>query len=105
MQDNIIIADGAITGTLTKLTSGALVNKWGAGYFLALAATNIDSDTLYTTVCMNPTVSSGPVALDPDGLFVLKVTDKDAQVVNVTQHGLFNTLVQEFDVSGLTLAT
>ena len=105
MQDNITISNGAITGTLTKLTSGALVDGWGAGYFIGLKATNIDTDTLYTTVCMDPSVSSGPVALEDDGLFVLKVTDKNTQVVNVTQHGLYNKLVQKFDVSGLTLAT
>ena len=105
MQHDIAIADGAITGTINKLTSGSLVDVWGAGYFIGLHATDIDSDTLYTTVCMNPSVSSGPVKLDPDGLFVLKVTDKNAQVVNVTQHGQYNKLIQEFDVSGLTLAT
>ena len=33
MQTSVAVANGAITGTLKKLTSGQLVTDWGESYF------------------------------------------------------------------------
>ena len=40
IQTGVTIANGAVTGTLHKLTSGQLVTDWGEGYFLALKFTH-----------------------------------------------------------------
>ena len=104
LQENIVVADGAITGTLKKLTSGALVNRWGEGYFIALTMSNIDADTLYTMAGLNPSVSSGMVKLDSDNTIVCKVTNKTSQKFEVIQYSQYSVCKQVFDLSGLTLA-
>lgn len=104
LQEDIVIADGAITGTLKKLTSGALVNNWGAGYFIALTMSNVDSDALYVMAGMDPSVSSGMVKLDDDNTIVCKVTNKTTQKFKVIQYTQYSATVQVFDLSGLTLA-
>lgn len=104
LQENIVVADGAITGTLKKLTSGALVNRWGEGYFIALTMSNIDADTLYTMAGLNPSVSSGMVKLDADKTIVCKVTNKTTQKFEVIQYSQYSACKQVFDLSGLTLA-
>lgn len=105
LQSDIAVADGAITGTLIKQTSGALVDKWGEGYFIALTMDNIDSDTLYIMAGMDPSVSSGFVKLDPDNTIVCKVTNKSEQKFVVIQYSQYSAKRQVLDVSGLTLAT
>lgn len=104
LQENIVISDGNITGTLKKLTSGALVDKWGEGYFIALTMTNIDSDTLYTMAGLNPSVSSGMLKLDADNTGVWKITNKTTQKFEVIQYTQYSSCKQVFNLSGLTLA-
>ena len=103
MQTSVAIANGAITGTLHKLTSGQLVTDWGEGYFLALKFTKNNARITSIKVGLNPSVSSGLVELDADMDGVFKITDKDAQKfeVDVTDGTLTYTLM--FDLSGLTL--
>lgn len=104
MQSNIAIANGAITGTLKFLDSGALVTGWGEGNFMALKFT-VPSGATSCKVGLSPSVSSGLVELDDDKDGVFKVTDKDTQkFVIVTTNGQY-TLTQEFDLSGLTCET
>lgn len=105
LQSDIAVADGAITGTLIKQTSGALVNKWGEGYFIALTMDNVDRDTLYIMAGMDPSVSSGFVKLDPDNTIVTKVTNKTTQKFVVIQYSQYSATRQVFDLSALTLAT
>lgn len=104
LQSDVAIADGAITGTLTKQTSGALVDRWGAGYFLALTMTNVDSDALYVMAGLEPSEGSGLVKLDADNTIVCKITDKSTQKFKVVQYTQYSATVQMFDLSGLTLA-
>lgn len=107
MQTGLSVANGAITGTLKYLDSGQLVTDWGAGNFMALKFTNIDSDATSVKVGMEPSQGSGLVELinDPDKNGVFKVTNKDIQkfVVESTVGGFLNR--QEFDLSGLTCQT
>lgn len=103
LQTGITVSDNAITGTLKYVSTGSLAETWGAGNFLALKFSDIDSDTVETKVGLVPSVSSGLVALDEDLNGVFKVTDKDNQVFHVEQIDADgNKHVQEFDLSGLT---
>ena len=103
MQTGITIADGAITGTLKYLDSGAIATDWGAGNFMVLKFTPPE-DATSVKVGMRPSVSSGLVELigDPDMNGVFKVTDKDEQVfvVRTTVGGAINE--ETYDLSGLT---
>lgn len=106
MQEDLAVADGAITGTLKYLSSGALATDWGAGNFMALNFADIDSDASYVLVGLDPSVSSGLQKLDADHDGVFKVTNKATQKLIVQQwtaDGLYKQ--QAFDLSGLTLAT
>lgn len=106
MQQDLAVANNAITGTLKYLSSGQLVTDWGAGNFMALNFADIDSDASYVLVGLDPSVSSGLQKLDSDHDGVFKVTNKATQKLIVQQwtaDGLFKQ--QTFDLSGLTLAT
>lgn len=104
MQTSVAVANGAITGTLKKLTSGQLVTDWGEGYFLSLKFTKNNAKITDIKVGLDPSVSSGLVSLDEDMLGVFKITDKDAQkfVMICTDDEV--SFKQSFDLSGLTLS-
>ena len=103
MQTSVAVADGAITGTLKKLTSGQLVTDWGEGYFLSLKFTKNNAKITDIKVGLDPSVSSGLVSLDPDMLGVFKITDKDAQKFVVISTDGDVSFKQTYDLSGLTL--
>ena len=103
MQTSVAVADGAITGTLKKLTSGQLVTDWGEGYFLSLKFTKNNAKITDIKVGLDPSVSSGLVSLDPDMLGVFKITDKDAQKFVVISTDGEVSFKQTYDLSGLTL--
>lgn len=105
MQSGLTVANGAITGTLTKLTSGSLVDTWGEGYFMALKFTKNNAKLTSIKVGMNPSVSSGLVELEPDMLGVFKVTDKDSQRFEILATDGELEFASFFDLSGLTLST
>ena len=107
MQSGITVSANAITGTLTKLTSGQLVTDWGEGYFLALKFDDFSTGLTYANVKvgLRPSVSSGLATLDSDKNGVFKITDKNAQRLVVIQTDASgNSLTQEFSLSGLTLS-
>lgn len=95
-----------ITGTLSYLTSGQLVNDWGEGYFLALKWNSLDSHTDKLWVGLTPSAGTGLIECfsDPDRNGVFKLTDITKQKFNLVQgaDGYGNTR-QEYDLSGLTL--
>lgn len=103
MQENIVVGTDKITGTLKYLSSGQLVTDWGAGYFLALKFSNIDTDAEKVMVGLEPSVSSGLVALDDDLNGVFKITNKDTQKFVVESVNGNQTTWQYYDLSGLTL--
>ena len=104
IQSDIAVNNGAISGTLLKQTSGALVDSWGSGYFIALTMSNVDADALYVMAGLDPSVSSGMVKLDADNTIVCKVSNKTTQKFKVVQYTQYSATVQTFDLSGLTLA-
>ena len=103
MQTSISIANGAITGTLHKLTSGQLVTDWGEGYFLALKFTKDNANATSIKVGLRPSVSSGLVELDADMDGVFKITNKDNQVFVIQVSDGEVTYTKTYDLSGLTL--
>ena len=109
IQTGVTVANGAITGTLKYLSTGALATDWGAGNFLAVKFTNIDSDATSVLVGLEPSAGGGLVELinDPDKNGVFKITDKNTQKLKIVQSakgsdGSTYTNVQTFDLSGLT---
>lgn len=104
MQTSVAVANGAITGTLKKLTTGQLVTDWGEGYFIALKFTKNNNAATSIKVGLRPSVSSGLVELDADMDGVFKITDKDSQVFVVRcTDADGNAFESIYDLSGLTL--
>ena len=99
------MSGGKITGTLKYLDSGAIVDVWGAGNFMALKFSDVDEAATSVKVGMDPSQSSGLVELlgDPDMNGVFKVTDKDTQVFKVVTTDGTHTKTQTFDLSDLTV--
>ena len=104
MQSDVAVANGAITGTLTKLTSGQLVTDWGEGYFMALKFTKNNAAATTINVGLKPSVSSGLVPLDADMDGVFKVTNKDDQVFVVSCTDGEVVFEQDYDLSELVLS-
>ena len=106
MQSGVTVTGNQITGTLTKLTSGSLVDVWGEGYFLGLGFDNFSTGVTYNDVQvgLNPSVSSGFVTLDSDKMGVFKITDKKGQKLGVIQTKGDTSRTDYYDLSGLTLA-
>lgn len=106
MQDDVAVSGNAITGTLTKLTSGQLVTDWGEGYFLALKFDDFTEGLTYENVKvgLSPTEGAGMQTLDSDKNGVFKITNKDVQKLAVLQEkeGV-GRLIEFYDLSGLTL--
>lgn len=105
MQTGVTVANGAITGTLKYLDDGALVDRWGAGNFIALKFTNLDPNATSVKVGLEPSYGSGLVEIinDPDKDGGFKITNKDEQVFKVVQSNSSTSKTQTFDLSGLVL--
>lgn len=105
LQTDLAVADGAITGTLRFLDSGAIADYWGEGYFMALKFSDIDARATSVRVGMDPSEGSGLVEIidDPDKNGVFKVTDKDTQVFEVVTTDGNETKIDTYDLTGLTI--
>lgn len=103
MQSNVTVSGNKITGTLKKLTTGALPDYWGEGYFLALKFSNIDADATSVKVGLFPSAGSGLVELinDPDKNGAFKITDKATQKIKVVQSGAKGMTTQLFSLADL----
>ena len=99
------MANGKITGTLKYLNTGVIARDWGAGYFVALKFTGIDSDATSVKVGLVPSQGSGLVEIinDPDKNGVFKVTDKTTQRFQVVSSDGVHQTVQDFDLSELVM--
>ena len=104
LQEDIAVADGAITGKLKYVDSGTLAHDWGAGYFIALKFLPA-GDTDSIRVGLDPSVSSRLVELDEDMNGVFKITDKSRQRFVVETEVGRDVIRQSFDLSGLTLVS
>ena len=82
------------------------MTDWGAGNFLALAFTDLDTRAATVKVGLRPSQGSGLVNIipDPDRMGVFKITDKDTQKFVVESADASGTkTTQVFDLSGLTV--
>ena len=103
MQDDVVVANNAITGILKYLESGALVDRWGAGYFIGLRFIAEDwSGFESVKVGLDPSYGDGLVEIkddaDHDGAW--KITDIIEQKFVVEVDG---ERISEYDLSGLIL--
>lgn len=105
LQTGIEIADEEITGTLKHVTgytgfSGDPAEQ--EGNYLALHFASETTGATITVELVGGT--SGPKALDADGLAILRISDKAAQTIKVTAEAEgYTTAEKTFDLSGLTL--
>ena len=104
MQTDVAITNGVVTGTLHKVTSGALAHDWGEGYFLTLkwdssAPTGVTS----VKVGLDPSQGSGMVEAinDPDHNGVFKITNPAVQKFVVELNGSKGVQYQRYDLSQL----
>ena len=106
MQSDITISGSTITGTLKHLSGdNAITQVWGEGNFICLKFPDADIENSTVRVGLDPSQGSGLVELDPDKNGVFKITDKLRQkfCVEMTVNG--ETVVQRYDLSGLTCET
>lgn len=105
LQTSVAVNNGAITGTLKYVNSGALARDWGAGYFLALKWSDIDPNANSIKVGLEPSEGTGMVEcyddLDRNGVF--KITNKNIQKFKIVVSNAKNSTAKTFDLSGLTL--
>ena len=105
LQSDISVSGGAITGTLKYIDSGTLANDWGAGNFMYLKWSNIDSKANSIKVGLEPSAGTGMVECfsdsDRDGVF--KVTNKNVQKFKIVVSNGEHSTVQTYDLSGLTV--
>ena len=85
LQEDIAVANGAITGTLkyvTGYTGFSGKAKEQKGNFIAIKVTNSSADEIYAGIA--PSVSGKElVKLDPDGIIVIQVNDHENQEIRV----------------------
>lgn len=104
MQSDVAIVGYTIEGILQYVADGALPTTWGAGYFLTLKFSDPDATATTVKVGLDPSVSSGLVALDEDMNAVFKVTNKSTQRLKIVSTDGTRSTVQYFDLSKLILA-
>lgn len=105
-QSDIAVADGAVTGNLKYVTGyTAYTGDEQNGNFLVLKFTNSAADEIW--VGLDPTnhPERPMVKLDPDGINIFRVSDKDEQIikVDVITGGIHDGFT--LDLSGLVCAT
>ena len=105
MQENIVVADGKITGTL-KFVKGGIAPSGilaGDGYFMALKFSEVDETATSKKVGLVPSAGSGLVELDADMNAFMKISDISNQIFEVLITDGTRSGVQKFDLSGLEL--
>ena len=106
LQENIAIANNAITGTLKYVTgytgfSGDVSEQ--SGNYLAIKIEAYSGSTI-TVELVNGTVGH-PVTLDADGMIVLKITNTETQSITIVATRGTVSETQSYSIAGLTLAT
>ena len=106
LQENIVIGESEITGTLKHVTgyTGFSSNtSEQSGNYLALKieAEPAEAETVVELVGG----TKGPVALDDDMNIVLLIKNKDTQSIKVTTTHNEESITKIYGLSGLTLET
>lgn len=100
LQNDITIGTDSITGTLKYVSdyTGFSSNpvEQSGNYLVIHSTANVEDATITVKV-------TNPVTLDPDGIAVLRIADKDAQTVTITASAEgYETTTKVFTLSGLT---
>lgn len=108
LQEDIAVGNGTITGTVkyvTGYTGFSGESELQSGNYLALHASVPDvSSVVITMTLVNAQITKDPVTLDPDGINIIRVTNKDTQKVIVTATKTGHVPVsQTYTFKGLTL--
>ena len=103
-EDDVVVQDDCVYGTLKYIDSGTLADVWGAGYFICLKFSDVDESATSVKVGLSPSVSSGMAELDEDMNCVLKITDKGNQKLKVVSTDGTRETWQTYDLNGLTFA-
>ena len=105
LQTSVTVTGENITGTLHFQNTGAIVTDWGEGYFIGLHIEAVDSSVTKIRVGLDPTAGAGLQTLDPDGLALLKISDKSMQKFVVVQSNDNGQVWRNtYTLSGLTLS-
>ena len=107
LQENIVIGEGAITGTLKYIAdySSAFGGDMSSGNYIVIHCEVPDaSDATITVEVVNGVY--GPATLDEDGLAILHIADKSTQTIRVvaSKNG-YTSKTLNFGLTGLTLAS
>lgn len=108
LQEDIVIANGAITGTLKYVTGytgfSGEADLQNGNYLAIHASVPEVSGATITITLVNAVISKEPVTLDPDGLHIIRVTNKDTQKIIVTATKTGHVPVSKtYTFKGLTL--
>ena len=105
MQENIVVGEDKITGTLKFIKGGIAPSGIlaGDGYFMALKFSDVDASATSKKVGLVPSAGSGLVELDSDMNAFMKISDINSQIFEVVITDGTRTGVQKFDLSGLEL--
>ena len=103
-EDDVVVQDDCVYGTLKYIDSGTLADVWGAGYFICLKFSDVDESATSVKVGLSPSVSSGMAELDEDMNCVFKITDKGNQKLKVVSTDGTRATWQTYDLNDLTFA-
>lgn len=105
MQENIVVGEDKITGTLKFIKGGIAPSGIlaGDGYFMALKFSDVDASATSKKVGLVPSAGSGLVELDSDMNAFMKISDINSQIFEVVITDGTRTGVQKFNLSGLEL--
>ena len=105
MQENIVVGEDKITGTLKFIKGGIAPSGIlaGDGYFMALKFSDVDASATSKKVGLVPSAGSGLVELDSDMNAFMKISDINSQIFEVVITDGTRSGVQKFDLSGLEL--
>ena len=101
LQSDVVIGSTVISGTLNYVTdytgfSGDASLQQGNYLVLHASVPNVDNVTITATL-------SYPVTLDPDGLHVIRIKDKDYQKISFTASADgYDPVTRVYSLAGLT---
>lgn len=104
LQTDVVIEGSHINGTLKYFADpdAALVQRWGAGNFIALKFSS-NADEIWAG--LYPSVDSGLVKLDEDMNGVFKITNREEQVFKVIAKTGDQKIERTFNLRTLTTET